>query len=96
MASKIGLSYRRDVAQQRLVTVTEELSARVGIDVGAIPMQDRDPAALAVRQIEAVADMLECVLGEWPEEPVASTEDGESEATRPRTRPRKGRKRKES
>ncbi len=62
MASKIGLSYRREAAQNRLAAATQALSERFALELGEIPTQDRDADALAVRQLEAMADHLEAVV----------------------------------
>lgn len=57
MASKIGLSYRREEAQQRVERETNRLQAR-GVDVGGPSPTGRDPDLVTVERLFHTADLL--------------------------------------
>ncbi len=61
MASKIGLSYKREAAAARLASAVNRLAAR-GVDVGSDPKPSRDPDANAVAMLDRTADVLEAAI----------------------------------
>lgn len=61
MASKIGLSYRREAEEARLASATNRLASR-GVNVGGDPRPTRDPDANAVAALGRTADVLEAAV----------------------------------
>jgi hypothetical protein len=78
MATPAAKSRRRAVALNRLSELSARVAEKFGVEVPDLQVTNRDPELAQIQKMEAMADLLEGVLGEGAEESV-EPERGEIE-----------------